>query len=189
MDSCFEPRVVSSLQQRRVSTVSCGAYHTAAVCLDMPSGDGQATQQHMSSGFNRGGMLYTWGGAFDIQTTMGNATTSSNEGCLGLPMLQRHEGVVKPHPVELPNVVDVACGLNYTVVVDAGGAVFQMGSMLRDGEIPGCPWEGAPEPTRVKGDLVEAHVTHVSAGTSHAVSYTHSPSPRDRTRSRMPSSA
>lgn len=170
MDSCFEPRVVSSLQQRRVSTVSCGAYHTAAICLDvMPTGDGESSQHRISAGGRNGGMLYTWGGAFDIQTTMGSATTSSNEGCLGLPMLQRHEGVVKPHPVELPNVVDVASGLNFTVAVDVGGAVYQMGSMLREGEVPGCPWEGAPEPTRVKGELVDVHVTHVSAGTSHVI--------------------
>lgn len=170
MDSCFEPRVVSSLQQRRVSTVSCGAYHTAAVCLDMPPGDGEGSQHRISAGTtSAGGTLYTWGGAFDIQTTMGSATTSSNEGCLGLPMLQRHEGVVKPHPVELPNVTDVACGLNFTVALDLNGAVYQMGSMLRVGEAPGCPWEGAPEPTRVKGELLEAHVTHISAGTSHVI--------------------
>lgn len=169
MDSCFEPRVVSSLQQRCVSTVSCGAYHTAAVCLELPGGDGEGSVHRTSPGGQRNGTLYTWGGAFDIQTAMGSATTSSNEGCLGLPMLQRHEGVVKPHPVELANVVDVACGLNFTVAADVGGAVYQMGSMLREGEVPGCPWEGAPEPTRVKGELVDAHVTHVSAGTSHVI--------------------
>jgi hypothetical protein len=173
MDSCFEPRVVASLQQLTVSTVSCGAYHTAAICFGTQQRGDPEASTHLSRPLANGGgggsgVLYTWGCAFDVQSSIGGGG-SSNEGCLGLPMLQRHEGVVKPHPVELPDVVHVACGLNFTVAVDVEGAVYQMGSMLRVGEVPGCPWEGASVPTRVKGELVEMHVTHASAGTSHVI--------------------
>ena len=49
---------------------------------------------------------------------------------------------------------------------------------------------GVEYATKMNVDLVEIHTGKFSkAITNNAVSYTHLPSPRDRTRSRMPSSA
>lgn len=185
MDSCYEPRQVTALQHRHVATVSCGHYHTAAICCDMAAtghedfiqrtpdvmesydesiaGESIARASTMNCA---SGTLYTWGGVFGTQ---GNFLSSSNEGCLGLPSLEKHEGVDKPHAVELSDVVDVACGLNFTVAITTGGAVYQMGSMLRQGPLQAAPWESTSQPTRVRGVLGEVHAVRVVSGKSHAL--------------------
>lgn len=187
MESCYEPRQVTALQHRRVATVSCGHYHTAAICCDMAS-SGQEDFMHrtpdamesyddslgreslarasMTTLQHASGTLYTWGGVFGTQ---GNFLSSSNEGCLGLQSLEKHEGVDKPHAVELSDVVDVACGLNFTVAITSAGAVYQMGSMLRQGPVAAAPWESAAQPSRVRGVLSDLHAVRVTSGRSHAL--------------------
>lgn len=187
MESCYEPRQVTALQHRRVATVSCGHYHTAAICCDMATtghedfmhrppdvmesyddsiaGDSLARASTMTL-HHASGTLYTWGGVFGTQ---GNFLSSSNEGCLGLPSLEKHEGVDKPHAVELSDVVDVACGLNFTIAITTSGAVYQMGSMLRQGPVAAAPWESSTQPCRVRGVLSEVHAVRATSGRSHAL--------------------
>lgn len=185
MDSCYEPRQVTALQHRHVATVSCGHYHTAAICCDMAATgveDFTHRQPDAMESYDESiaadslvrasmvrctsGTLYTWGGVFGTQ---GNFLSSSNEGCLGLPSLEKHEGVDKPHAVELSDVVDVACGLNFTIAITMAGAVYQMGSMLRQGPVAKAPWEGMSQPMRVRGALAEVHAVRVVSGKSHAM--------------------
>lgn len=187
MESCYEPRQVTALQHRRVATVSCGHYHTAAICCDMATsaheefmrrspdamesyddsiaGDSLARASTMTL-HHVSGTLFTWGGVFGTQ---GNFLSSSNEGCLGLPSLEKHEGVDKPHAVELSDVVDVACGLNFTIAITTAGAVYQMGSMLQQGPVAAAPWESCSQPVRVRGLLSDLHAMRVISGKSHAL--------------------
>jgi hypothetical protein len=173
MEPCPEPRLVTSLQHRRVLNVSCGYYHSAAICCDASMRLTEGTLHHHSA--NAGDLetyerryLYTWGGAFEALEKNGDLMLTSNHGCLGLPGLQQHEGTLKPHAVELGDVHDVACGMNFTVAIDGNGSVFQMGSMLYCGPVDGAEWEATVVPTRVRGALDGLVAKQVTAGRSHA---------------------
>ena len=170
MEPSPEPTLVAALQHRRVVTAACGYYHTAAVCADALLTEAALDSQFDGEGAAAGGRryLYTWGAAFEAPHAKGGLLYSSNEGCLGLPGLQPHEGTLKPHAVELGDVQAVACGMNFTVALDRDGTVFQMGSMLRGGPVDGGEWEAAALPTRVRGALDGLVVKDVRAGRSHA---------------------
>jgi hypothetical protein len=182
MDASPEPRLVSSLQHLRVSSVSCGYYHSAAVCCDLSSSvagsaysdsthdhDSRLGPQATRTSSSKQQYLYVWGACFEAADSKGGVMLSSNDGCLGLKGLKPHEGILRPHAVELPNVQAVACGMNFTVVMDRDGSVFQMGSMLRAGPLPGVEWEGSPVAVRVRGVLEGACALAICAGRAHAV--------------------
>jgi hypothetical protein len=175
MEPCPEPRLVLALQHRRVLHVACGHYHSAAICVDASTHLAARDRSlhgrsgtHADLGAHELRYLYTWGGCFEAPDGKGSLLFTSNHGCLGLPGLQQHQGTLKPHAVELADVHDVACGMNFTVAVDGAGSVFQMGSMLHCGPVDGAEWEAATAPTRVRGALDGLVAKQVTAGRAHA---------------------
>lgn len=125
------PSMVENLNN--VIDVSCGWWHTAAVC-----------QEEVGDNVKKG-ILYTWGGDLSWEG-------DNNKGCLGngvktgYPMPYRVSG-----DLESEDVCKVSCGLNLTVALTTKGYVFQMGETGAQDQH--YPWEGAKSPVRVEGPL------------------------------------
>ena len=79
MESCLEPRQVAGLSGTRVLRVSCGTFHTAAICVsltdcayhasvessvDIDDTSFAITSTPQSTRKAHCGQLYTWGGVF-----------------------------------------------------------------------------------------------------------------------------
>ncbi|KAK6920855.1 Regulator of chromosome condensation, RCC1, partial [Dillenia turbinata] len=118
------PRQVEILKGLRTTTVSCGAWHTAAV-VEVPAehsgSDGTLTKKH-----------FTWG--------------DGDKGQLGLGDIEPR--LIPDHVSALDDVSfsQVACGYSITVALIASGRVYTMGSSMH-GQL------GSPGSCRANGQL------------------------------------
>ncbi len=81
-------------------------------------------------------------------------------------------------------LMQVACGLNFTVALTTNGQVLQMGSTGNNSTEHNALWEGARVPVLVGGALAPVCATSIACGTSHiAVVASVRPQPNERSRS------
>ncbi|KAK1384548.1 PH, RCC1 and FYVE domains-containing protein 1 [Heracleum sosnowskyi] len=145
--SISEPKEVESLKGLRVKSVSCGAWHTAAIVDIMVD--------HLKSD-DPAGKLFTWGDA--------------DKGRLGHP-----DQEMKLVPTCVAQLVDydfiqVCCGRMVTVGLTNVGTVYTMGSSVH-GQL-GNPQAADKSVTVVQGKLKHEFVRAISAGSFHIAALT-----------------
>lgn len=142
--TCQHPRRVRGLWDagRRVSNVSCGVYHTAAVAID-----------RTTTGCAGRGELWTWGDADGGK--LGHGAEAAKEKAVVAP--RRVSGLD-----ENADVTTVSCGQWHTLAACADGVVWVCGSV---GKV--APAEPALTPERVPG--IPGGAEAIASGEWHAV--------------------
>ncbi|XP_020575495.1 uncharacterized protein LOC110021367 isoform X2 [Phalaenopsis equestris] len=137
------PREVEALIGLRTISTACGVWHTAAV-VEMES-------QSADSGSYVSRKLFTWGDA--------------DQGRLGHEDKEHRLIPACVASLTEPNICQVACGHDMTVVLAASGRVYTMGSTIY-GQLGDRRANGIT-PTVVEGKLYDSFVEEISCGSHH----------------------
>eukprot|EP00193_Tetraselmis_chui_P011077 CAMPEP_0177791378 /NCGR_PEP_ID=MMETSP0491_2-20121128/23891_1 /TAXON_ID=63592 /ORGANISM="Tetraselmis chuii, Strain PLY429" /LENGTH=898 /DNA_ID=CAMNT_0019313585 /DNA_START=155 /DNA_END=2853 /DNA_ORIENTATION=+ len=182
-DTCLVPRKVEPFADWRVTHAAAGVWHTSCVAIAregtpqneprpqsaLPSGDAPAGDSKDLKG-KGDAMCRLRGGSGDL----GAHAASCGLGVAAIRGVWGHgdeDGRMVPERVARgpESVKQVAAGLHFTLLLSAGGKVWQTGSTCASGfdgrALP--PWEGTSVPVRVKGALGGLITTQISAGMHH----------------------
>jgi len=194
IDTCLQPRKVEKLAGMKVTSVTCGVWHTACLVIEGNSAE-EAEQKEptQSVGTSRFGRESLAGIEPALQAASRATSVSSghsglhgkrvsrlkdrgvvwvwgggDRGCLGVGDEEGRMEPVEMHPGP-ESVRQIAAGLHFTVMLSVGGKVWMCGSTVASGfdgqTVP--PWEGSLTPMRVKGALSGLIATHVASGMQH----------------------
>ncbi|CAN8238297.1 unnamed protein product [Cochlearia groenlandica] len=143
LESVTKPKEVESLKQMKVTSVSCGPWHTAAIV------ETAVVRKYYNA--KSCGKLFTWG--------------DGDKGRLG-----HTDSKTKLVPTCVSEVLDqefikVSCGWTLTVALTLRGTVYTMGSSIH-GQL-GCPRAKDKSINVVLGNLTRQFVKDIASGSHH----------------------
>ncbi|KAK6924991.1 FYVE zinc finger [Dillenia turbinata] len=137
------PRKVETLKGLRITAVSCGAWHTAAVVEVLAENSGSYGALTKK--------LFTWGDGEKGQLGHGDTEPRLFPDCVSA--------------LDDVSFSQVACGYSITVALTASGQVYTMGS-TKHGQL-GCPGSCSKFPTCIEGNIGDSSIEEIACGSYH----------------------